>query len=139
MVNSLMAGWGSWLMIGVMLVIIIVFTIINSNAQKKQNEEINATLNAVKPGNKVTTVGGICGVVAEICEDGTFILETGSESTGKCYIKFLKQAIYQTDAVPEKKQEKKEDVAETPVEEQEEVFEETPVLEEKPVEEKDAE
>ena len=80
-------------------------------------------LNAIQPGNKVKTIGGVCGVVVEVCpEDNTFIMETGSEKSGKSYLKFDKQAVYQTDAVA-----KKEDVA--PVEEetvapQEEVFEE---------------
>ena len=47
--------------------------------------------------------GGICGIVVELCpEDNTFILETGSEASGKSYIKFDKQAVYQTDAVVEK-------------------------------------
>ncbi|MCD8200796.1 MAG: hypothetical protein LUD47_01810, partial [Clostridia bacterium] len=48
------------------------------------------------------TIGGICGIVVEVDdEESTFVLETGSEETGKFYIKFDKQAIYQTDAVPE--------------------------------------
>ena len=58
------------------------------------------TLDAIKPGNKVKTIGGICGVVVEICEDdNTFVIETGTEKSGKSYIKFDKQAVYQTDAV----------------------------------------
>ena len=56
-------------------------------------------LNSIQPGNKVKTIGGICGVVVEVCpEDNTFIMETGSEASGKSYMKFDKQAIYQTDA-----------------------------------------
>ncbi len=115
------SNWGSWLMMGILLVILIVFMIINRNSQKKQEEEAKATLNALKPGNKVTTIGGVCGVVVELCEDGTFILETGSEKSGKSYLKLLKEAIYQTDAVAEKKEEKKEEapaeeVAEAPAE-----------------------
>ena len=66
-------------------------------------------LSAVKPGNKVKTIGGICGVVVEVCpEDNTFVLETGTEKSGKSFIKFDMQAIYQTDAVVEKKEDKKE-------------------------------
>ena len=57
------------------------------------------TLNAIKPGNKVKTIGGICGVVVEVCDDNTFVLETGTEKSGKSYMKFDKQAVYQTDAV----------------------------------------
>lgn len=116
------SNWGSWLMMGILLVILIIFMVINRNSQKKQEEEAKATLNALKPGNKVTTIGGVCGVVVELCEDGTFILETGSEKTGKSYLKLLKEAIYQTDAVAEKKEEKKEvapveETAEAPAEE----------------------
>ena len=78
-------------------------------------------LNAIQPGNKVKTIGGICGVVVEVCpEDNTFIMETGSEASGKSYIKFDKQAVYQTDAAK-----KEEAPAEAPVEvPAEEVFEE---------------
>ena len=79
-------------------------------------------LNAIKPGSKVKTIGGICGVVVEVCpEDNTFIMETGSEASGKSYIKFDKQAVYQTDATANKE----ETPVETPVEvPAEEVFEE---------------
>ena len=121
------SNWGSWLMMGILLIILIVFMVINRNSQKKQEEEAKATLNALKPGNKVTTIGGVCGVVVELCEDGTFILETGSENSGKSYLKLLKEAIYQTDAVAAKKEEKKE---EAPVaEEAEAPAEETPAKE----------
>ena len=71
--------------------------------QKKRQKETQATLDAIQPGNKVKTIGGVCGVVVEICpEDNTFVLETGTEKSGKSYIKFDKQAVYQTDAVAKK-------------------------------------
>ena len=101
--------WGSWLMIGLFVVVIVVFMVFNSRAQKKRQKETMDMLNALKPGNKVKTIGGICGIVVEVCpDDNTFVLETGSEASGKSYIKFDKQAVYQTDAVVEK----------TPVEEE---------------------
>ena len=94
-----------WLTPVVFAVIIggmIIFSIFTRRAQKKKQDETNAMLDAIKPGNKVKTIGGICGIVVEVCkEDGTFILETGSEASGKSYIKFDKQAVYQTDAVAE--------------------------------------
>ena len=68
--------------------------------QKKRQKETQDTLNAIKPGNKVKTIGGICGTIVEVNED-TFVLETGTEKSGKSYLKFDKQAVYQTDAVPE--------------------------------------
>lgn len=83
-------------------------------------------LNAIQPGNKVKTIGGICGVVVEVCpEDNTFVLETGTEKSGKSYIKFDKQAVYQTDAVAKKPETAEEPKAEeTPVAEPAETTEE---------------
>ena len=98
-------SWGTWLMLGILLVIIIVFMVFNRRTQMKRQQETMDMLNAIQPGNKVKTIGGICGVVVEVCpEDNTFILETGSEASGKSYIKFDKQAVYQTDAVAKKEE-----------------------------------
>lgn len=96
-------------------------------------------LNAIQPGNKVKTIGGICGIVVEVCpEDNTFVLETGTEASGKSYIKFDKQAVYQTDAVAKKAEEPKEEAKaqseETPFEETAAPAQEAPV-EEAPAEE----
>ena len=76
--------------------------IFNSRSQKKRQQESQKMLDAIKPGSKVKTIGGICGVVVEVnAEENTFVLETGTEASGKSYIKFDKQAVYQTDAVSE--------------------------------------
>lgn len=91
--------WGTWLMVGILVVILVVFMIYNRRSQQKRQEEAQNTINAIKPGNKVKTIGGICGVVVEVCDDNTFVLETGTEASGKSYLKFDKQAVYQTDAV----------------------------------------
>ncbi len=112
-------------------------------SQKKQQDQINATLDAIQPGNKVKTIGGICGVVVEVCpEDNTFVMETGSETTGKSYLKLDKKSVYQTDAVPVTEQAPVEESAEatteeapfeevqTPVEETTEVAEEVEEKEE---------
>ena len=101
--NTPSGSGGSLLIMAIFIAIIVVFMIFNSRAQKKRQKETVEMLNALKPGNKVKTIGGICGIVVEICpEDNTFVLETGSEASGKSYIKFDKQAVYQTDAVVEK-------------------------------------
>lgn len=111
---------GTWIMLGVMVLIIVAFMIYNRHSQKKKQEETTAMLDAIKPGNKVKTIGGICGVVVEVCpDDQTFVLETGTEASGKSYLKFDRQAVYQTDAVAEKKETKKEDKkTEEPVKEE---------------------
>ena len=123
--------WVTPVVFGVIIVGMIVFSIFTRRAQKKKQDETNAMLDAIKPGNKVKTIGGICGVVVEVCkEDGTFILETGSEESGKSYIKFDKQAVYQTDAVAESAA-SNESVEETE-EAAPEVFEEVPAVEAAP-------
>ena len=92
-------SWGMGLMAGILVLIFVAFMIYSRRSQKKNQQEAQNVLNAIKPGNKVKTIGGICGVVVEVCDDNTFVLETGTEASGKSYLKFDKQAVYQTDAV----------------------------------------
>ena len=121
---------GSFILPLVLIGLVVVMMVFNSRSQKKRREEQKNMLDAIQPGNKVKTIGGICGVVVEVCaEDNTFIMETGSETSGKSYLKFDKQAVYQTDAKPAESA-PVEEVQEVPTEE---VFEETPA--EAPVEE----
>lgn len=126
--NLLASNVGSWIMIIVLVAIIIVFMVYNRRVQAKRQQETTDMLNAIKPGNKVKTIGGICGVVVEVCpEDNTFVLETGTEASGKSYIKFDKQAVYQTDAVAEKPEKASKSKKEENAEETTETVEETPV------------
>ena len=93
----------TYIILGVLIVAIIAMFVFSSKRRKKQEEEAKNLIDAVKPGNKVKTIGGICGIVVEVdTEENTFVLETGSEQSGKCFIKLDRQAIYQTDAVVEK-------------------------------------
>ena len=96
-------NWLSWVLIIVLVVIMVVAMFLMNRRSKKQRQEAEDLINAVKPGNKVKTIGGVCGIVVEVdLEENTFVLETGSETTGKCYMKFDRQAILQSDAVIEK-------------------------------------
>ena len=98
-------GMGSLLMMGILVIVFIAFSIFNRRSQKKRQEEAQKQLDAIRPGTKVKTIGGIMGVVVELCDDNAFILETGSEKSGKSYIKFDKQSVYQSDALEESKKE----------------------------------
>ncbi|MDE6586516.1 MAG: preprotein translocase subunit YajC, partial [Clostridia bacterium] len=110
MLNSLLAAFDPQsiimlVIVAVLIVVIVVFYVLSSKKRKKQEQDAQDLINAVKPGNKVKTIGGICGIVVEVDnEENTFVLETGTEVSGKSYIKFDRQAIYQTDAVVEKKE-----------------------------------
>ena len=122
--NSGAGDWVTWVILAVFIVIIVVFFVFSSRRNKKKQQEAQQLMDAVKPGNKVKTIGGVCGIVVEVDpEENTFVLETGSETSGKCYMNFDKQAIYQTDAVVEtpaaetKDDKKEEETAEEPFEE----------------------
>ena len=104
MLQNLMANSniGSIVFIVLIVAAFVAMMIFNSRSTKKRQQESQKMLDAIKPGNKVKTIGGICGVVVEVnAEENTFVLETGTEASGKSYIKFDKQAVYQTDAVAE--------------------------------------
>ena len=96
---------GSYIMLIVVFGIFIALMVLNRRAQQKKQKETMDLLDAVQPGNKVKTIGLISGTVVEVCpEDNTFVLETGSETTGKSYLRLDKQAIYWTDAVAKKEE-----------------------------------
>ena len=115
-------SWVSYALIGILLVVLVGSMFFMNRRSKKREAEAKALIDAVKPGNKVKTIGGICGIVVEVDPDeDTFVLETGSEASGKCYMKFVRQAILESDAVvdtktPAKKEEPAE-AKETPAEE----------------------
>ncbi len=125
--------WLSYVLIGVLVVVLIGAMVLMNRRNKKRQQEAEDLINAVKPGNKVKTIGGVCGIVVEVDEEeNTFVLETGSETSGKCYMKFDRQAILQSDAVVEKAQpaDKKEDKKEKEEQPAEEKTEEAPAAEE---------
>ena len=115
--NSKEGDWMTWVFLGVAVLLIVGMFFFNGRTQNKRQQEMQETLDALKPGCKVKTIGGICGVVVEVDRaENTFVLETGNEANGKSYMKFDMIAIYQTDA--KKEAAPAEEVAEeTPVEE----------------------
>ena len=84
---------------------------------KKKQKEAQNMLNQLKIGDRVKTIGGVCGFVVEINDaENTFVLETGTDDN-KSYVKFDKGAIYQTapaqGSAVEAKEEKADAVTET--------------------------
>lgn len=132
----------TYVMLGVLVVLLIGMFVFSSRRNKKRQQEAENLINSVRPGNKVKTIGGVCGIVVEVNdEENTFVLETGSEASGKCYMKFDKQAIYQTDAVAEggkkDKSSEEKDTSDESAEEPEQVEDTAEVQEEKPETEED--
>lgn len=90
--------WMMYIVLGVVVVIFVVWMVFSGRKNKQRQKEYTEQLEAIRPGHKVKTAGGICGIVVEVCDDNTVILETGSETAGKSYIKMDKELIAQTDA-----------------------------------------
>ena len=110
---------GSYIIMGVLIVAIIGLFIWQSITNKKRQKEAQEILNGLKIGDRVKTIGGVCGFVVQINDsENTFVLETGLENN-KSYVKFDKGAIYQTapaegNAVEKKAEEPKEEAPAKP-------------------------
>ena len=70
------AGMGSTVIMLVLMIAIFYFMLIRpENKRKKEAEEMRS---AVKVGDKITTIGGICGTVVSI-KDDKLVIETGAD------------------------------------------------------------
>lgn len=86
----------TYIVFGVLLLAIIGLFVWQSVSGKKKQKEAQNMVDSLKIGDRVKTIGGVCGFVAEINNaENTFVLETGTEDK-KSYVKFDKGAIYQT-------------------------------------------
>ena len=81
------------LIIGVM----IVFMVVSSRKQKKQDQEIANMRNNLNVGDEITTIGGIIGKVVSI-KDETCVIET---TRGGTKIRILKSAVSRVDVKAE--------------------------------------
>ena len=74
-----------------MLVLVVFMYLIIYLPQKRQDKKDTAMRNSIEIGDKVTTIGGIVGIVFAISEkDDTLVVETGSDRTK---IRFRRSAI----------------------------------------------
>ena len=63
-------GWSMWIMLALIFVVMWFFM---SRPQRKQQKELQNFRDSLKKGDKVVTVGGIYGTVAEIKENTVLI------------------------------------------------------------------
>lgn len=82
------------IMIVVMIAMVYFMMIRPENKRKKEAE---ATRESIKNGHKVTTIGGIVGVVVDVKED-SFVMETSAD---RVRIEFKKWAISTNDTADE--------------------------------------
>lgn len=84
-------------MIGTMLpmiLLVVVLYFIMIRPQRKKEKELKAQIDAMRVGDKVVTIGGICGKVTKIKDDYIY-LETGNIGTpeDRSVLKFERSAI----------------------------------------------
>ena len=77
-----------------LIIIIVLFYFMLIRPQRKRDKETKAMLNAMKVGDKVVTIGGICGKIVKIKDNFVFV-ETGNIGTQaeKSVIKMERDAI----------------------------------------------
>lgn len=63
-----------------LILLIVLFYFMLIRPQRKRDKETKAMLEALKVGDKVTTIGGICGKISKIKDNYVFI-ETGNIGT----------------------------------------------------------
>jgi preprotein translocase YajC subunit len=117
-------GWLSIVIMAVVGVAIVGLFVWQNRKAKKQRKEAEEMMNKLKVGDRVMTIGYICGFIAEINDaENSIVIETGMADR-KSYVKVDKGAIYRTapaqgNAVPAH-----EAKVETKVEPKEEIKEE---------------
>ena len=79
-----------------LIIIIVAFYFFLIRPQRKQEKETQQMRNSIEIGDKITTIGGITGVVRQIKEDDTYIIETGAD---KNRITIKKWAIQSKDTI----------------------------------------
>ena len=84
---------GSIVFFVILIVAVAALWIWSSISNKKKQKAAADELAALKVGDRVMTIGGVCGFVVEIRnKDNTFVLETGTEDK-KSYVRFDKRYI----------------------------------------------
>ena len=81
--------WLMWVIMGVLIVGLIVFSSINNKKARKRNEERNSMLEV---GVQVTTIGGIVGTIIKL-DDQFLWIETGV-APNTMTMQILRQAIH---------------------------------------------
>ena len=91
------AGMGSTLIMMVLMIAIFYFMLIRP--ENKRKKEAEAMRSAVKVGDRITTIGGICGTVVNVKED-RLVVETGADQVR---IEFAKWALSTNETAEEAK------------------------------------
>lgn len=100
-----MDGTSLIIMMVVMIGVMYFMMIRPENKRKKEAEELRSSL---KNGDKVTTIGGITGIVVDV-KDDKFVIETSAD---RVRVEFCKWALSTNDTAAEAKKEQQKKVME---------------------------
>ena len=73
-------GMGSWITMGLLLVVMVAMFIFTGRSNKKQEREAQNMRDSLQVGDEITTIGGIIGKIVSIKEE-TLVLETSHDRT----------------------------------------------------------
>ena len=90
-------GGGTWITMGLLLVVMIAMFFFTSRANKKQEKQAQDMRDSLTVGDEITTIGGIIGKIVSIKEE-TLVLETSHDRTR---IRILKTAVSRVDVKAE--------------------------------------
>ena len=90
-------GMGSFVTMGLLLVVMVAMFFFTSRSNKKQEKEAKNMRDNLQVGDEITTIGGIIGKVVSIKEE-TLVLETSHDRTR---IRILKTAVSRVDVKAE--------------------------------------
>lgn len=89
-------GMNTWVMLLVMLGLMIVLFVVMSIPQRKREKKVKEMLDALKPGDRVRTIGGIYGTVTSV-KDDVITLSVGPD---KARLVFARGAIATIEDAP---------------------------------------
>ena len=102
-----------FLQIGPLVILILLMYFMLIRPQKKKEKEINAMRAALKIGDTIVTIGGICGKVVKI-KDDTIVIQVGAD---KVKFEMMKWAVSQVVSSKGSKSSNKDEVLDVEVEE----------------------
>lgn len=82
-------GASGWMTFVPLLLMILIFYFLLIRPQQKKEKERKAMIAALQKGDKIITVGGICGVIADIKGDDRVIVKIAD----KINVEFTRSAI----------------------------------------------
>ena len=89
-------GAGSWMYylvtFGPLVLIVVLMYFIMIRPQRKKQKEEQKMRNSLRVGDEITTIGGICGRVGNVKEDG-LIIETGADRNKMSIKKWAIQSV----------------------------------------------